>query len=56
MWHPFADNLVKLLDGDHLVSLVRDGYQLLHAVKVEESSTSVTEGESSDFAHLLAIL
>ena len=52
----FADNLVRLLDGDHLILLLGGGDQLLHAVEVEESGTSVIEGESSDFAHLLPIL
>ena len=46
---PFADNLVRLLDDDHIASLLWGGDQLLHAVKVEESGTSVIESEASDF-------
>ena len=53
---PFADNLVRPMGGDHIPSLLGGCDQLLHAVKVEEGGTSVIEGKSSDFAHLLTIL
>ena len=53
---PLADNLVRLMGGDHILSLLGGGDQLLHTVKVEERGASVIEGEPSDLAHLLPVL
>ena len=50
--NPLAHNLVWLVGGDHIPSLLRGGDQFLHAVKVEEGDALVIE----DFAHVLPIL